>query len=359
MALPIIDLSNEGNSSSRYGAAVRWFVLHTEEGNSSARQLHAWMRRNGVSYHYISDILEILAIVDTDRASWSVLDANPRCINWVFAGSKASWTRAQWMEREAEIRAAARVFVEDAAKYNPLDPRVVGRDYAAIGRGVAGAIDHSGITFGLGIGSHTDCGPNFPMDVFEDEVRRVLNPVAPPPPRNEIDWIAGHSPWLGERITAGENPCPDGRGRWAQFENGYVYWSPATGARPIPTNIFETWAHLGYEAGDLGYPIAYHTVLPVTPGAAAIGDVQAFERGVIYRRYGQPGYYVHGAIGEAWKRDGFENGPLGWPVSNEFEGPQAGTRIQKFDNGYMAWSPSGVVTFSPQDGPDYEVRLAH
>lgn len=356
--LPVIDLSNEGNQSPRYGAAVRWWVFHTEEGNSSARRLHEWMKRNGVSYHYVSDPKEVLAIVDTDNASWSVLDANPNCINWVFAGSRSSWTRAQWMQRADEIETAARVFREDADKYDPLLAVVIGKNYVAIGQGKSGAIDHSGITYGLGIGTHTDNGNNFPFDYFQDLLGHELNPVPPVPPRNAIDEIAEQSPWLGDRITVGENVCPDGIGRWAQFTNGYVYWSPATGARPVPNHIFETWAVHGWEAGDLGYPVAYHDTLPVG-SASPVGDVQAFQKGVIYRKYGQDGYWVHGEIGDAWKRSGFENGPMGWPTSNEFFGSVPGQIIQQFEGGYMAWQPEGVVMLAPADGPDYTVTPGH
>lgn len=359
MAIREIDLSDQGNRSSRYGAQVKWWVFHTEEGSSNfspgnAQRLHDWMRRNEVSYHYVSDAGTVIAAVDTDYSSWSVLDANPRCINWCFAGSKASYTRADWLRRSDELDYAARVIVQDAAKYDPLTPTVLGKDYRAIGRGVAGVIDHSGITYGLGMGSHTDCGAAFPFDYVQDAVSKLLAPSRPAaPPVNQIDLEAARaSSWIGARVTAGENSTPDKVGRWAQFERGYIYWSPGTGAHAVPLTVFETWASLGFEAGELGYPIADHTVLPVD-GLEKVGDVQAFERGVIYRRYGEPGYWVHGAIGERWKRDGFENSKWGWPVSDEKA--IEGGRVQEFEHGYITWSPDGTLGLQPSDGPDYLV----
>ena len=42
--------------------------------------------------------------------------------------------------------------------------------------------------------------------------------------------------------------------RYATFERGAVYWSPATGAQPLTGAIYEAWASLGYELGALGLP---------------------------------------------------------------------------------------------------------
>lgn len=348
VAVQEFDRSNEGNSSSRNGAKVRLFVLHTEEGNQDAWGLHEWMKRNQVSYHYILAKGVCVDHVNTDRSSWSVLDANPYCINLVFAGSKASQTRQQWLDRYAlEIDYAAMLFVQDAKKYDPLVPVVLGKDYKAIGRGAAGGIDHSGITYGVGLGSHTDCGPNFPFDVFAASVAKYANeqqvPVVVTPPPNEIDLMAKAAPWLGARLTVGEITPADGRGRIVHFENGSIYWTPTTGARPIPARLFEVFAGLNFEF-TLGYPVAYHSVLPD-------GDVQAFENGVLYRKNGQPGFWVHGAIGERWQRSGYETGIFGWPTSNEQTLPD-GSIVQHFENGQIVWSPDNTVALIPLDGPD-------
>jgi len=42
--------------------------------------------------------------------------------------------------------------------------------------------------------------------------------------------------------------------RYANFEKGAMYWSPATGAQPLTGAIFQAWASLGYERGALGLP---------------------------------------------------------------------------------------------------------
>ena len=42
--------------------------------------------------------------------------------------------------------------------------------------------------------------------------------------------------------------------RYVVFANGAIYWSPATGAQPLTGRIYEAWAMLGYERGQLGLP---------------------------------------------------------------------------------------------------------
>lgn len=328
-----IALSNA--CSKRWGARIRNLLLHTEEGNATAAALAAYCSNpaNSASYHYIVRDGQVYSIVDTDMASWSVLDANPYTINLCFAGTRAAFTRAQWLERREDIRIAAWLLVQDAKKYR-IATDVVIPPY----RVRDGISDHKYVTQALGIGSHTDVGNNFPWDVFAAAVREfTVGPAPQPvPPPNAINEAAKKATWLGKRIDAGEIRTPDGRGRFAKFEAGYIYWSPETGAHPVPNRIFDVWADLGWEAGPLGYPTVNHTELRE-------GVVQAFERGVVYRKNGAAqGFYVTGRIGARWARDGWEDGPLGWPVSNEIKSPD-GSVHQNFEHGVMHWSPDGVV----------------
>ena len=274
------------NFSSRWGARILYWVLHTEEGNQSAEGLHQWMINNGVSYHYSARDGIVVDIVDTDYASWSVLDANPLAINWVFAGSRAAFSREQWLQRSQDIDNAAYVFVQDAKKY-ALQTRTLSHDEVA--RRQTGATDHYGITVGLRIGDHTDVGKFFPWDFFQSSIVKhvvgaVITPPAPlPPARNAIAdkrAEAGYE-WLGNKLTdVLEETTPDGIGKYVQYEAGHIYWTPSYGAYAIPTAIMETWRELGWETGALGYPIGDHKVLQ-DPSGANWGDVQGFERGNI------------------------------------------------------------------------------
>lgn len=178
------------------------------------------------------------------------------------------------------------------------------------------------------------------MNIFRRDVGAVLNRNVPDPILiNAIGEQYARSPWLGAKLTAEvELPTPDGRGRFAAYEHGHIYWTPETGAFPVPERLFEPWAALGFEHGPLGYPVAYHTVL-------RDGDVQAFERGVLYRKYGGDGFYITGLIGDRYRRSGYEQGPMGWPTSNEM--PFPGGVYQQFENGSIAWSLDGTVALTP------------
>ncbi|RYE40729.1 MAG: hypothetical protein EOP24_39680 [Hyphomicrobiales bacterium] len=163
---------------------------------------------------------------------------------------------------------------------------------------------------------------------------------APVPVANEIDIEAKvAAAWIGKRLHDGERPCKDGIGRYADFENGSIYWHPnvADGeAIAVPTAVYETWKGVQWEQGQLGYPTQRHKVI------AGAGDVQAFQGGAIYRRPGQPGRIVHGAILKFWASLGYENSAYGWPTSNEYE-TDGGGRAQSFDRGVLRWHPSGVI----------------
>ncbi|WP_182349337.1 N-acetylmuramoyl-L-alanine amidase [Tomitella gaofuii] len=335
-----VEIPRMGNSrSNRWGARIRNFYLHTQEGDGTAEGLAAYLNNpgNSASYHYTVRDGIVVDVVDTDYASWSVLDANSSSINLCFAGSRAAWTREQWLTREDDIAIAAWLAVQDCRKYG-FATTVIPPNYWY----ADGLSDHAYVTFQLGIGNHTDVGDNFPWDVFTHYVDLYTGKTVPEPVVNMIDQEAAvAAAWIGERLTEGENTCPDGVGRWAQFAHGWIYWHPNTGAYAIPTAIFETYADHGWEAGELGYPTGRHTVLHNPDSGEAWGDVQGFERGAIYRRYGQPGHVVKGMIRAYWNRTGFENGPFGWPTSDEQD--YGGGRFQDFEHGRLTWSPSSVV----------------
>ena len=360
MSVNEIDRTGEtANHSGRYGGRIRLSVGHTSEGgkNQTPEDLHQWMKNNGVSYHYIFGRGQCLAIVDTDRASWSCLDANGYTINAVFAGSQASMSRQEWIDRfRPDIRNWAEIVVRDCKKYG-FNPRTI--DWGQIGRGESGTIDHWGVTMGLGIGDHTDVGKNFPWDLFQADLESFINGAPAPVPTPAPNAIAAKRAepgfgWLGDKVTVGiEGSCPDGRGKFVEYTNGHIYWTETTGAIAVPKNIVEDWGRRGFERSPLGYPINNHTVLvDATRNNTPVGDVQAFENGAIYRKYGQDGVWVHGNILVHYRQSGFENGPLGWPLSDEQPVDGGDERVQQFEGGPVYWSPNGTTAFRPADGPD-------
>lgn len=171
------------NNSSRGGTKVDAFFLHTQEGAGNADSLAKYLQGNQVSYHYtISEDpndhgVTVVDVVDTDDASWSVLSANSRSINLCFAGSRASWSRADWLKQSRAIDVAAYLAVQDCKKYG-IPTKVVPPPYTDR---IPGISDHRYVTQVLKDGTHTDVGDNFPWDVFTAAVNKYATGTVTPP----------------------------------------------------------------------------------------------------------------------------------------------------------------------------------
>ena len=181
-----LDHMTGGGRSSRTRPIQNW-LFHTEEGNSNAEQLAAYCNGdNNVSYHYTIRDGIVCDVVDTDYASWSVLDANVFSINLCFAGSRAGWSRDEWLKRENDIEIACYLAVQDCHKYD-FSTEVIAPPYHQ----AQGIADHKYVTECLGIGTHTDCGPNFPWDVVQGYVLKyTAAPELPAIPGGELDLTA-------------------------------------------------------------------------------------------------------------------------------------------------------------------------
>lgn len=345
------------NRSSRFGSAIRLFVLHTQEGNGNAQSLMDYCANpsRGVGYHFYIDNATCIQGVNTDDASWSVMDANSYCINMCFAGSRAAQSREVWLRDFGNaIDYAAKMFVELAKKYNPLDPIVIG--HAELRAGKSGGTDHNGIT-AMGIGNHTDCGPNFPWDVYSAAVKKYATgqniPVIVNVIDEELKRIGGEAGWIGKRILVNgqkEGSCRDGVGKYAVFAGGYIYYHPSMGAKAIPAGIMETYKEHNYEVGELGYPTGDHTVLKNADGSVK-GAVQGFQFGAIYRDVlATQGFILKGEIRKLFNRLDYENGPLGFPISNEAD--FVGGKYQDFQGGRAVWPKGGAVAIQAQAGYD-------
>lgn len=340
-------------SSSRNGSAVLYSLLHTQEGGpedgSGAESLARYCDgTNNVSYHEVIGAGKLIHVVPDDKASWSVLDANRYTHNVVFAGSKASWSRDQWLRREHDIRIAAWHMV-GVCKAKGIPIRTVNTKQP-------GMSDHNFVTVVLGIGTHTDVGKNFPWDKFVQFIQEYDQGTVAAPPVTEINMINREAvragAWIGERKTVGEIDVPGG-GKRAEFANGQIYWHERIeAAHAIPNYLFESYSEYGWEGGFLGYPVADHTVLPG-------GNVQAFENGVLYRQNDKEhGYYVHGYIYAAWRSAGYEKSIYGYPTSLEYA-VGTNSRAQDFEYGKIVWSPNGTIGMKPINGPDEIVETQH
>ena len=112
--------------------------------------------------------------------------------------------------------------------------------------------------------------------------------IANGPLRDKYNSVGGLAPGgtlLGYLTEDHKRTLPDGQGQMARFQNGVIYYSPATGAWPVlgtadlvTGKILGKWTATGLELGSKGYPIADQ----VAQNTGIPGDVkQAFQFGTL------------------------------------------------------------------------------
>ncbi|GAB5899734.1 N-acetylmuramoyl-L-alanine amidase [Mycolicibacterium mageritense] len=110
----------------------------------------------------------------------------------------------------------------------------------------------------------TDCPGNAAyaqMPLIRDIAARFNQPPGPQDLAEQMRGGAIFDRWQQTGGAAGllGNPTsPEaaaaGDARYATFEKGALYWSPASGAEPVTGAIYEAWGSLGFERGVLGLP---------------------------------------------------------------------------------------------------------
>lgn len=136
--------------------------------------------------------------------------------------------------------------------------------------------------------------------------------------------------------TTSESVTPDQRGRYNHFEGGSVYWTATTGAHVVKGDVKKVWSAAGWEAGRVGYPTS--DAIATRDG----GSVQRFERGLAYSSPNTGTHLVFGAFQGVFAAQGWENGALGYPTSDEYM-DNAGRTVQDYQGGTLVWD-AGKVT---------------
>ncbi len=138
-------------------------------------------------------------------------------------------------------------------------------------------------------------------------------------------------PWLGD-ATSMAAPTPNGRGWYQHFAGGSIYYTSEHGAFEVHGAILAKWASLGWEQSFLGFPLTDESTTP-----DGIGRYNHFEGGSIYWTAATGAWEIHGAIRDRYASLGWEQSFLGYPLSDEHDGPNA-SRISDFERGQIAWS---------------------
>ena len=123
-------------------------------------------------------------------------------------------------------------------------------------------------------------------------------------------------------------------GRFQVFErNNSIYWSVGTDAHAVGGMIRDAWGGLGWENGALGYPVTDEQ----PAGRDNQGRYNQFNGGSVYWSAETGAYAVWGAIRDTWTSEVAEKGRYGYPTSNEYD--FEGGKAQDFQGGRITWQP--------------------
>ncbi|WP_330182554.1 hypothetical protein OHB26_02170 [Nocardia sp. NBC_01503] len=151
----------------------------------------------------------------------------------------------------------------------------------------------------------------------------------------EVEYDQAGGPGFFGDPTGPESDAAGG-GKKQEFANNVaIYWTPATDAHAIGGAIRDKWRGVGAESGALKYPTT-------DEGATGKpGRFQHFQGGSIYWSVGSGTHVVSGAIRDKYAAAGWENSPLGFPISDEAKTNKGDGRYQLFEGGAIYTSQKG------------------
>jgi uncharacterized protein with LGFP repeats len=136
-----------------------------------------------------------------------------------------------------------------------------------------------------------------------------------------------------------------GDGAAQNFAGGKIFFSPATGANAVESDILTKYEALGGPTkSGLGFPISNETDGGLKP-ASKIAAFSSNDNPVIFWSADHGAYVVRGAIRAAWDKLLGATGKLGAPLGDQTVAKDVIT--QKFTGGQIAWNQSNN-TFATQ-----------
>ncbi len=132
-------------------------------------------------------------------------------------------------------------------------------------------------------------------------------------------------------------PYPIGGDGVAQnFAGGKVYFSPATGANAVESDILAKYESLGGPVGsDLGFPTANESDGGIPP-SSRIATFSAADKPVIFWTSDHGAFVVRGAMKAAWDKLRGPTGKLGAPVGDQ--AVDGDVVSQQFTGGKISWN---------------------
>lgn len=136
-------------------------------------------------------------------------------------------------------------------------------------------------------------------------------------------------PRIGKPV-GDEEICADNIGRYRDYDGGAsIYYTPTTGAHLIYGLIRAKWIELGREQGPNGYPTTDED-----DAKSGKGRYNNFQHGtIIWKRGEKEAFSVYGEIYKKWHETGFDSGALGFPLSDEADTATGDGRFNDFEHG--------------------------
>lgn len=127
-----------------------------------------------------------------------------------------------------------------------------------------------------------------------------------------------------------------GDGIAQNFAGGKVFFSPATGANALESDILAKYESLGGPVGsDLGFPTANESDGGIAP-SSRIATFSAADKPVIFWTSNHGAFVVRGAMKAAWDKLRGPTGKLGAPVDDQ--AVNGDVVSQQFTGGKVAWN---------------------
>lgn len=123
-------------------------------------------------------------------------------------------------------------------------------------------------------------------------------------------------------------------GKFQVFERGCsIYWSLGTDAHAICGLIRDKWGSLGWENSPLGFPLTDEA----PAGRDGTARYNLFPGGTVYWSASTGAHPVWGSILGIWKGNNADRGRYGLPTSDEYD--YNGGKAQDFQGGRITWQP--------------------
>ncbi|KKC03710.1 LGFP repeat-containing protein [Mycobacterium nebraskense] len=148
-------------------------------------------------------------------------------------------------------------------------------------------------------------------------------------------WRAAGGPNGPLGVKKGAQYPIGGDGIVQDFANGKVYFSPATGANAVESNILAKYESLGGPAGsDLGFPTATEADGGIP--SSRVVPFSGADKPVIFWTSERGAFVVRGAMKAAWDKLRGPTGKLGAPVADQ--AVDGDVVSQQFAGGKISWN---------------------